>query len=369
MGRSWCKVKIAIAHEWLTNMAGSEACVLNFCRIFKDAPVFTTVYDPDAIDSEIKSHKVITSFLQFGRKKVTGHQKYFPLMPLACNLLNAKQYDVILSSSHCCIKGIKKKKGSVHIAYCHTPMRYAWVYEDEYCKNMKPLKRFLVKILLAYMRWWDYRQVKNVDYFIANSNLVKDRIKKYYNRDAVVIPPPVRCSRFTVSEKVGDYYLAFSRLVPYKRFDLAVEACSKLGKNLIVIGDGEERERLEKIATPCVTFLGYQDDEIVKKYVAECKALLFPGEEDFGIVPVEVMAAGRPVIAYGKGGVLDSVVDGKTGVFFKEQTVDSLVDAIERFETMTFDSHEIRKHALIFDESVFQKRIEEFVKSKTEYVR
>lgn len=362
------KINIAIAHEWLTNMAGSEACVLNFCRVFKDAPVFTTVYNPDAIDPEIKSHKIITSFLQFGRKKVTGHQKYFPLMPLACNLLNAKSYDVILSSSHCCIKGIRKKKGAVHIAYCHTPMRYAWVYENEYCKNMKPLKHVLVKILLAYMRWWDYRQVKNVDYFIANSNLVKNRIRKYYNRDAVVIPPPVRCSRFAVSEKVGDYYLAFSRLVPYKRFDLAVEACSKLGKKLIVIGDGEERERLENIAAPCVTFLGYQDDETVNKYVAECKALLFPGEEDFGIVPVEVMAAGRPVIAYGKGGVLDSVVDGKTGVFFKEQTVDSLVDAIERFESMTFDSQEIRKHALTFDESVFQKRIEEFVLAKTESV-
>ena len=354
-------MNIAIAHEWLTNMAGSEACVLNFCRVFKDAPIFTTVYAPEYIDPEIKSHKIITSFLQFGRKSVTGHQKYFPLMPLACNLLNAKQYDVILSSSHCCIKGLRKKKNAVHISYCHTPMRYAWVYEDEYCQNMKPLKRTLVKMLLAYMRWWDFRQVKNVDYFIANSNLVKDRIKKYYNRDAVVIPPPVRCSRFSVSEKVGDYYLAFSRLVPYKRFDLAVEACSKIGKKLIVIGDGPEKERLEKMAAPCVTFLGYQDDDTVNKYVSECKALLFPGEEDFGIVPVEVMAAGRPVIAYGKGGVLDSVIDGKTGVFFKEQTAKSMIEAIERFETMTFDSNEIRKHALTFDESVFQKRIEDFV--------
>lgn len=358
-------MKIAIAHEWLTNMAGSEACVLNFGRVFKDAPIYTTVYNPDKIDDEIKQHKIITSFLQLGRRCVSGHQKYFPLMPLACNMLNAKEFDVILSSSHCCIKGIRKKKGAVHISYCHTPMRYAWVYEDEYCKNMKPLKRVLVKILLAYMRWWDYRQVKNVDYFIANSNLVKDRIKRYYNRDAVVIPPPVRCSRFSVSENVGDYYLAFSRLVPYKRFDLAVEACSKMGKKLIVIGDGEERTRLEQMAAPCVTFLGYQDDDVVNKYVAECKALLFPGEEDFGIVPVEVMAAGRPVIAFGRGGVLDSVVDGKTGVFFKEQTAESLMDAISRFESMSFDSQEIRNHALSFDESVYQQRIKEFVEEKS----
>lgn len=362
-------MKIALAHDWLTVMAGAESCLLNFCRIFKDAPVFTMVYNPNVISPEIKSHKIITSFLQRGRRIVTEHQKYFPLMPLASNLLNAKKYDVILSSSHCCIKGLRKKKGGIHICYCHTPMRYAWVCEDEYCKNMSPLKRFLVKRLLSYMRKWDYQQVKNVDYFIANSNIVKERIKQYYNRDAIVILPPVCCSRFAVAEKIGDYYLVFSRLVSYKRFDLAVEACSKLGKKLIVIGDGEERERLEKIADSCVTFLGYQDDETINKYAAECKALLYPGEEDFGIVPVEVMAAGRPVIAYGKGGVLDSVVDGKTGVFFKEQTVESLIDAIERFETMTFDPQEIRKHALTFDESVFQKRIEEFVMSKTEYVR
>ena len=226
---------------------------------------------------------------------------------------------------------------------------------------MKPFKKALVKILLAYMRWWDFRQVKNVDYFIANSTLVKERIKKYYKRDAVVIPPPVRCSRFSISEKIGDYYLAFSRLVPYKRFDIAVEACSELGKKLIVIGDGPEKERLEKLAAPCVTFLGYQNDDTVNKYVSECKALLFPGEEDFGIVPVEVMAAGRPVIAYGKGGVLDSIIDGKTGVFFKEQTVGSLVDAINQFETMDFDPDKIREHALLFDENVFQKKIKTFV--------
>lgn len=355
-------MKIAIAHEWLTNMAGSEACVLNFCRIFNDAPIYTTVYNPDKIDEEIKKHKIITSFLQLERRSVSGHQKYFPLMPLACNLLNAKKYDVILSSSHCCIKGIRKRKGAIHISYCHTPMRYAWVYEKEYCKNMKPLKRFLVRLLLKYMRWWDYRQTKNVDFFIANSNLVKERIKRYYNRDAVVIPPPVRCSLFSISQTVGDYYLAFSRLVPYKRFDIAVEACSKMGKKLIVIGDGEERARLERMASPCVTFLGYQDDEMVKKYVSECKALLFPGEEDFGIVPVEVMAAGRPVIAYGKGGVLDSVIDGKTGIFFNEQSATALMDAIARFENMTFDPHIIRNHALTFDESVYQQKIKAFVK-------
>lgn len=216
------------------------------------------------------------------------------------------------------------------------------------------------------MRIWDVASANRVDYFIANSTEVQKRIMKHYKRDAIVINPPVRCNLFNISETDRDYYFVLSRLVSYKRFDLAVQACKELGKKLVVIGDGPEKENLVKIADgdENIVFLGRQSDEVVKKYMSECKALLFPGEEDFGIVPVEAQACGRPVIAYGKGGVLDSIIDGKTGVFFKEQTAESLKETILKFETMKFDKKEIRNHALEFDEEVFQKKIKEFIDEK-----
>jgi glycosyltransferase involved in cell wall biosynthesis len=299
---------------------------------------------------------------------VENHKKYFPLMPLAFENFDLNEYDVILSSSSSCAKGVLTKPGSIHICYCHTPMRYAWEKRDEYIQGMGKLKRKLIKILLHYMRIWDVESANRVDYFIANSTEVQKRIMKYYKRDSVVINPPVRCELFNISETDGDYYFVLSRLVTYKRFDLAVQACKELEKKLVVAGDGPEREKLEKIANgdKNIIFLGRQPDDVVKKYMSECKALLFPGEEDFGIVPVEAQACGRPVIAYGKGGVLDSVIDGKTGVFFKEQTVESLKNAIEKFETMEFNKEEIREHALEFDEKVFQEKIRKFVEEKVE---
>jgi len=209
---------------------------------------------------------------------------------------------------------------------------------------------------------WDFSAAQRVDHFIAISTEVQHRIKKYYNRDSVIIFPPVRCSLFSMSDTDGDYFLVVSRLVYYKRFDLAVKACTKLGKKLIVIGDGPERKELEKMAGPTVQFLGRQPDEVVHKHMAECKALLFPGEEDFGIVPVEAEACGRPVIAYGKGGALDTVIPDKTGVLFYEQTEDSLAEAIKKFDTMTFDKEEIRNHALKFDEPEFRRQIETYIR-------
>lgn len=356
-------MKIAIVHDWLTNMGGAEQVVINFKEIYKEAPIYTTFYNPDKLDGKLKNIEVKTSYLQ-KKKMVENHKKYFPLMPMAFEKFDLNEYDVVLSSSSSCAKGVLTKPGSVHICYCHTPMRYAWEKRDEYTEGMGKLKKKLVEILCHYMRIWDVASSNRVDYFIANSTEVQKRIKKHYKRDSVVINPPVRCNMFNISETDGDYYLVLSRLVGYKRFDLAVQACSELGKKLVVIGEGPEREKIEKLANENVTFLGRQPDEVVKKYMSECKALLFPGEEDFGIVPVEAQSCGRPVIAYGKGGVLDSVIDGKTGVFFKEQTVESLKEAIEKFETMKFDKEEIRKHALEFDESVFQEKIRKFVEEK-----
>ena len=353
-------MKIAIVHDWLTNMGGAEQVVINFKEIYKEAPIYTTFYNPNNLDVKLRNIDVKTSFLQ-KKKMVTNHKKYFPLMPLAFENFNLNDYDIVLSSSSSCAKGVITKPGSIHVCYCHTPMRYIWEMRDEYTEDMGKIKRRLVKILCHYMRIWDASSSNRVDYFIANSTAVKNRIWKHYKRDSVVINPPVRCNLFNISEKDGDYYLVMSRLVKYKRFDLAVQACSELGKRLIVIGDGPEKENLTKLANEKVEFLGRQPDDVVKKYMSECKALLFPGEEDFGIVPVEAQACGRPVIAYGKGGVLDSVINGKTGVFFEEQNVESLKNAIKKFETMEFNKLEIREHALQFDEKVFQEKIKKFI--------
>ncbi len=358
-------MKLAIVHDWLTNMGGAEQVVINFKKIYKDAPIYTTFYNPDKLDKELQNIDVRTSYLQ-KKKMVTNHKKYFPRMPMAFEDFNLNKYDVILSSSSSCAKGVITKPGSIHICYCHTPMRYAWEKRDEYTQGMGRLKKKLINILLHYMRIWDLASSNRVDYFIANSTEVQKRIMKHYKRDSVVINPPVRCKLFNISDTDGDYYFVISRLVTYKRFDLAVQACKELGKKLVVIGDGSEKENLEKIANgdENIIFLGRQPDDVVKKYMSECKALLYPGEEDFGIVPVEAQACGRPVIAYGKGGVLDSVIDGKTGVFFKEQSVNSLKEAILKFEQMEFNKKEIRAHALEFDEEVFQKKIRNFIDEK-----
>ena len=359
-------MKVAIVHDWLTNMGGAEQVVINMKKCYKDAPIYTSLYTPDNLSDELKN--VRTSCLQKKNKKQINHKKYYPFMPTAFERFDLNEYDVVISSSSCCAKGVITKPNSVHICYCHTPMRYAWDKRDEYAEGMGKLKKKLIRILLHYMRIWDVVSSNRVDYFIANSNEVKTRIQKHYKRDSIVINPPVRCKFFDISKTDGDYYLVLSRLVGYKRFDLAVKACKELNKKLVVIGEGPERANLEKIAegNKNITFLGRQSDEMVKKYMSECKALLFPGEEDFGIVPVEVQACGRPVIAYGKGGVLDSVIDGKTGIFFMNQTVEDVKTAIQKLENTKFDKEEIRKHAMQFDEEEFRKKLTEFVEKVVE---
>lgn len=359
-------MKIAIVHDWLTNMGGAENLIINFHEIYPEAPIYTSIYNPDKLDNRLKNIDVRTSFIQKKKKKITNHKRYFPLMPMAFENMNLNEFDVILSSSTCCAKGVIPRPGALHICYCNTPMRYAWEKREDYVKDTGKLKRKLIGILTHYMRIWDVTSSNRVDYFIANSTAVQQRIKNYYRRDSVVINPAVRCNLFNISDIDKDYYFIVSRLVSYKKFDLAVQACKELNKKLIIIGDGPEKENLQHLANnnENIKFLGRQDDNEVQKYMSECKAFLFPGEEDFGITPVEAMACGRPVIAYGRGGVLDTVIDGKTGVLFENQTVDDLKNAILKFENMSFSKQEIRNHALKFDESEFKKKIQYFIEEK-----
>jgi glycosyltransferase involved in cell wall biosynthesis len=343
-------------------MGGAERVLEELLSIYPEAPLFTSFVRFNGLPETFKKRNIKTSFLQklpsFIRK---NHQRFFPLYPLAFESFDLSGYNIVISSSMCCAKGVVTGANTIHVCYCHTPMRYVWEQKENYEKGMGCLKKFVFRLLEHRMRLWDYSSSQRVNYFIANSSTVQKRIKKTYGRESVVVYPPVRCSYFLPSETDGDYYLVVSRLVAYKRFDLAVKACAVLGKKLFVIGNGPELKSLKKISNGNIKFLGSLLDDDVKRYISECKALLFPGEEDFGIVPVEAMSCGRPVIAYGKGGVLDTVVDGKTGVLFGEQTVESLKEAIEKFEGMSFDKQAIREHALKFDESVFKERIREFV--------
>jgi len=355
-------LRIAVIHDRLTDMGGLEAVFYASMEVFPNASFYVSVIDYKRLPKIFANKSIQTSFLQklpnFLKK---NHRNLFPFYPIAFESFDFSEFDVVLSNTVFAGKGIITGPNTKHICYCCTPTRYLWEYRHDYTKNSGTIKKVVYSILCHFLRIWDFNAAQRVDHFITLSIPVQARIKKTYRRDSTVIYPPVRCNEFLPGEIDGDYYLVLSRFVEYKRVDLAVQACSELGKKLIVIGDGCEEKKLKKLANSNVEFLGRLSIEQVKKYVADCKALLFPGEEDFGIVPVEVMSAGRPVIAYGKGGVLDTVVDGETGVLFGEQTVEGLKGAIEKFEGMKFDKKIIREHALKFDESVFKEKIKEFV--------
>lgn len=359
-------VKVALVHDWLTNMGGAERVVINFKEIYKDSPIYTTLYNPDKLDEDLKNIDVRTSFLQNKKNLKKGHQSLLPFMPMAFESFDLNEYDVVLSSSSSCAKGVVTNPNSMHVCYCHTPMRYSWEFYYEYANNwdMKKIKKDMLKYFINYIRVWDSVSSNRVDYFIANSQNVAKRIWKHYRRESVVIHPPVRCKLFNLSDIDEDYFLILSRLVPYKKVDLAVKAFNELGLPLVVIGDGVEREKLESIAKDNIKFLGRQPDSVIKEYYSKCRAFLFPGDEDFGITPLEAQASGRPVIAFGKGGALETVVENETGVFFGEQTADSLKDAVKRFENIKFDKQIIRRHAEEFDEEIFKDKISNFINSK-----
>jgi glycosyltransferase involved in cell wall biosynthesis len=313
--------------------------------------------------------EIYTSFIQslpFSKKK---YRYYLFLFPLAVEQFDLSEYDVILSSSHAVAKGVLTTSNQLHICYCHTPIRYAWDLYHEYLRNTKlskGVKGFIAKLILHYLRIWDLTTANRVDYFIANSKYVARRIKKIYGRDSAVIYPPVDIDKFELETEKENFYLTASRLVPYKRVDLIVEAFSNTDRKLIVVGDGPDMDKIKKKAGKNVEILGYQPDEILVDLMRKAKAFIFAAEEDFGITPVEAQACGTPVICLGKGGTKETVIDMITGIYFQEQTVESILKAVEKFERNmdSFDPKIIRKNALKFSRERFEREIESFVKEK-----
>lgn len=355
--------KIALVHDYFIQMGGAERVAEDLHKLFPTSPMFTTVDARREKPVALAQSPVHTSWMQNlpGIKKHFRH--FFPLYPLAIENFDFSRFDLILSSSSGYAKGVRKRRGAVHICYCHNPMRWVWRYEDYAAREQfGGIKRKMLPLALAGLRRWDLRAARQPDFYIANSQNVAHRIKEVYGRDSVVIPPPIDVKRFLPNEPDEDFYLILSRLVSYKRLDLAIEACKKLNRRLVVIGDGPDRKRLERLAGKQTEFLGRQPDEVVAKYAGGCRALLFTGEEDFGMTPLEINASGRPVIAFGAGGALETVVDGISGVFFKEQSAASLASAIEDFESRRWNRTIIRRHAENFETEVFNERIREFLR-------
>jgi glycosyltransferase involved in cell wall biosynthesis len=355
-------LKVAIVHYWLVGMRGGEKVVESLCEMFPQADIFTHVHDPAAVSETINRHRIFTTFIQKLPGARTRYKKYLLLMPFALEALNLQDYDLVISSESGPAKGVITRPDALHICYCHSPMRYIWDQYHEYRAAAALPARWAMSLFATPLRVWDVAAAARVDAFIANSSFVAGRISKYYRRAATVIHPPVAVESFTAAAQPDDFYLCFGHLAAYKRFDLAVDAFNMNGKKLIIAGDGEEAAALRRLAQPNVTFVGRQTPEAAKNLLANCRALIFPGVEDFGIVPLEAMASGRPVIAYGKGGALDTMTDGETGVLFHEPTAAALNDAIMRFEAMPVaDPQKLRAHAMKFDAQIFKEKLTEFI--------
>lgn len=362
-------MKIAIVHDWLPFMGGAENVVTNILEVFPEAVLYTSVCNKDRLTGKLKETEIVTTHLQKKKKEIKNHRKLFPFMPTAMESIDLTNYDIVISSSSSVAKSVITGPDTLHICYCHTPMRYGWEFMHNYIGELSgkgAFKNKLKSYLMSFMRVWDYASSARVDIYVANSVNVAKRVKKHYRREAYVIHPPVRGNMFQISEDTKEFYLCVSRLQEYKRVDIAVKACTKMNVPLVVIGDGPEQEKLKKMAGSCVKFLGRVSDDVIREYYKTCKAFLFPGEEDYGITPLEAQASGRPVIAYGKGGVLETVIDGETGVFFKEQNVDSMIEAIKKAEKIEFQKEKLRKHAMEFDEVVFRDKLKRFVEEQYE---
>ena len=366
-------MKVALVHDWLTGMRGGERCLEVFCELFPEAPIYTLVYARGSVSRRIEQHHIIPSFLNILPFLEKYYRYFLPIFPSIVESIKVKGFDLILSSSHCVAKGVKVPEGTCHVSYVHTPMRYVWEGYEDYFGNSGSFHfgRLGMGIFRKGLQRWDRESNAQVHGFIANSQNVADRIQRQYGREASVVYPPVDWQRFSVSEKDEGYYLMVTAFAPYKRVELGIEAANRLQLSLKIVGKGQEEKSLRRLAGPTVEFLGWQGDAQVRELYRNCVAVLFPGEEDFGIVPLEAMASGKPVIAYGKGGALETVIPlnplspqpeglAPTGVFFYHPTVDSLIEAIQLFEAhrKEFLPQALRAHVEPFDRCHFKEQIQ-----------
>lgn len=376
-------MKVAIVCDWLVTYAGAERVLEQMLKLYPEADLYSVVdFVPEKQRAFLQGHTPHTTFIQHLPGARKHYRQYLPLMPLAIEQLDLSGYDLILSSSHCVAKGVLTGPDQIHISYVHSPIRYAWDLQHQYLHEAgldKGLKSWLARLIMHYMRIWDTRTANGVDYFIANSHFIARRIKKVYGRDAEVIYPPVDISKFALSTEKEDYYLTASRMVPYKKMKLIVEAFNAMpNKKLVVIGDGPEYAKIKAIAGPNITMIGYQPDEVLQEKMQHAKAFVFAAEEDFGITPVEAQACGTPVIAYGKGGALETVRGlnaphqpatenvmrpAPTGMFFYEQTVEAICAAVEQFEQQAdaIDPAACRANAERFSEQAFREHLRAYI--------
>lgn len=359
-------MRVAIIHYWLVNWRGGEKVLEEILGIYPEADIYTHVYDEELTEFRLKGKNIHKTFINRLPKAKKYYQKYLPLMPIALEQLDLRDYDLVISSESGPAKGVITGPDALHICYCHSPMRYVWDMYPDYIASSGRITRWFMRPLIHYLKIWDRLSADRVDYFIANSNFVAKRINKYYRRDAEIIYPPVDIDDFKLIEEKSDFYLVLGQLTPYKRADLVVEAFLGNEKKLVVIGDGEQYEELKTKENENITILGRTSWEECKRYLSNAKALIFPGVEDFGMVPVEAMACGTPVLAYAKGGALETVVEGCSGLFFSEQTIGSLNVCITKFEAEidTFSAVKIRIQSERFTKEIFSKNISSFINRK-----
>lgn len=359
------KLKVALVHDWLVGQGGGERVLKCFHEMWPEAPIYTLVYDEAKAPAWTRACDIRTTYIQKWPGGKTHHKLLLSFMPKAWEALDLTEFDLIISSCASCCKGVLTRPDAIHICYCHSPIRYVWDLYYDYYESAGVLKRQFMPHLIHNVRQWDYLAAQRVDHFVANSAFVAKRIKKFYRRDATVIHPGAYVPNGVPIGERGDYYLVVSRFVRYKRIDIAIEACNRLHKHLVVIGSGgEEEQRLREIAGPTIEFRGRVSDEEMRKAYAGAKAFLFPGIEDYGLTPVEAMGYGVPVLAYGEGGALETVSESRSGLFFYQQDADGLCECIERFENkgVEFSRQEINEYSKQFSEESFIHQFRSFVK-------